>query len=103
MKPRTFLTGALIAAFVLPAGVLCAASSSSDEQQIRKMEQDWGESYVKRDPAISQKMTTDDFVFIGPDGGVVSKPDYVKSITGPTMITDFKITEMTVRVYDGAA
>ena len=94
---------ALTAAMLFPGTVLQAAGSSPDEQQIRKIEQEWGDSYVKRDPAVSQKILADDFMFVGPDGIAVNKPDYIKAVTGLTSFTDFKINYMAVRFYNGTA
>jgi len=64
---------------------------------------DWADSYVKRDPSFVQKITTDDFMFVGPDGNIVNRTDYVKGVTGDTTFTAFKITSLKVRVYGDTA
>jgi hypothetical protein len=103
MQPRAFLIIALTAAMLFPGTALRAANPSPDEQQIRKIEQDWGDSYVKRDPAVSQKILADDFISIGPDGIAVDKADYIKAVTGLTIFSDVKINYMAVRFYNSTA
>jgi ketosteroid isomerase-like protein len=78
-------------------------AGASVEQQLTKMENDWADSYVKRDPSFAQKNTTDDFMFVGPDGNVVNKADYVKAITGDMTFTAFKINSLKVRSYGDTA
>lgn len=78
-------------------------AGASVEQQLTKMENDWVDSYLKRDPSFAQKNTTDDFMFVGPDGNVANKAEYVKAITGDTTFTAFKITSLKVRTYGDTA
>lgn len=101
MNARLFL----IAALLLAGGNAWAADAAggSDEEQLKKIEQDWANAYVKRDTAFVQRITSDDFAFIGPDGSMVSKEEYVKSMTGDTEFTAFKVEELKVRIYGDAA
>jgi ketosteroid isomerase-like protein len=94
----------LFAALLLAGNAAWAADPApADEEQLKKIEQDWANAYVKRDTAFVQKITSDDFAFIGPDGNMVSKADYVKSMEGDTVFTAFKVEELKVRVYGDAA
>jgi ketosteroid isomerase-like protein len=105
MRPKCFLVTLYLGALTLSGSNLGAAdpAAASVEQQLTKMENDWADSYVKRDPSFAQKNTTDDFMFVGPDGNVVNKADYVKAITGDTTFTAFKITNLKVRSYGDTA
>ena len=105
MKTKAFWSAAVLGAAWLGLGFAGAvdAADASVEQQLTKMENDWADSYVKRDPSFAQKNTTDDFMFIGPDGNVVNKADYVKAITGETTFTAFKITNLKVRTFGDTA
>jgi len=95
---------ALVAVLLLTGGAVQAAEPSpSDEQQLKKIEQDWADAYVKRDPAVMQRIVADDFSFVGPDGSMVKKDEYIKSITGDTTFTSFKMDALNVRVYGDAA
>ncbi|MEY2540964.1 MAG: hypothetical protein QOI22_566 [Verrucomicrobiota bacterium] len=104
MKFKVFLSAICLSALLLSDASLRAADpATAAEEQLKKLEQDWAEAYVKRDTAFVQKITTDDFAFIGPDGNMVSKGEYVKSIEGETVFTAFKTEELKVRVYGDAA
>jgi ketosteroid isomerase-like protein len=95
----------LVAALLLASSGVWAADSSpgADEQQLKKIEQNWADAYVKRDSAVVQRIVADDFAFIGPDGNMVNKAEYVKSISGDTVFTVFKLDDLKVRVYGDAA
>lgn len=105
MKVRWCLIAAFIAVLVLPDGNVSAAdpAKASDEQQLKKIEQDWADAYVKRDQSFVERITAEDFAFIGPDGNIVSKAEYVKSMSGDTVFTAFKVGELKVRIYGDAA
>ena len=92
--------GALLMAYGDVRGV---DSRAADEEQLKKIEEDWATAYVKRDKAFLQRITSDDFAFIGPDGNMVKKDEYVKSMDGDTVFTAFKVDELKVRVYGDAA
>lgn len=101
MKTKLSLITALLFA---SAGAWAAdPAPANDEQQLKKIEQDWADAYVKRDSAFVEKITVSDFAFIGPDGSMVGKAEYVKSIEGDTVFTAFKLEDIKVRVYGDAA
>ena len=100
MRIKTFFCGAILA--VLASPQFCFAGPNT-EAQLTKIEHNWAEAYVKRDPSFVQRLTADDFVFIGPDGNSVGKADYVKGMTGPTVFTAFEIGEIKVRTYGDVA
>jgi ketosteroid isomerase-like protein len=105
MKVKRLFAAPIFSALLLASGSVCAADSAraSDEQQLTKIENDWAISYVKRDTAFLQRITSGDFAFVGPDGNMVNKADYVKSITGDTVFTGFKIEDLKIRTYGDAA
>jgi len=105
MKVKRLFVAPIFSALLLASGSVCAADSAraSDEQQLTKIENDWAISYVKRDTAFLQRIAADDFAFVGPDGNMVNKADYVKSITGDTVFTGFKIDDLKIRTYGDAA
>ena len=96
MKTKLFLLALLVLPRVIFAG-------PNTEAQLTKIEHNWADAYVKRDPAFVQRLTTDDFTFIGPDGNSVGKADYVKGISGPTTFTAFDIGELKIRTYGDVA
>ena len=105
MRTKVFWSAAMLGAILLSVVLVRTvdAAGATVEEQLTKMENDWADSYVKRDPSFVQKITTDDFMFVGPDGNIVNRADYVKSVTGDTTFTAFKITSLKVRTYGDTA
>jgi ketosteroid isomerase-like protein len=105
MKAKLLLVAPIFSALLLASGSIRAAdpARASDEQQLTKIENDWADSYVKRDASFVQRIAADDFTFIGPNGNMVDKADYVKSMTGDTVFTGFKIDNLKIRTYGDAA
>lgn len=99
MKTRLLL----LALLALPRFAFAAPAVPNAEAQLTKIEHDWADAYVKRDPSFVQRLAADDFIFIGPDGNSVGKADYVKGMTGPTVFTAFEIGEMKVRTVGDVA
>lgn len=77
MSAKFFLAALYLCALTLSGSNLAATdpASATVEQQLTKMENDWADSYVKRDPSFVEKNTTDDFMFVGPEGNAVNKAD----------------------------
>ena len=95
----------VIAIVLLPSVLLRAANAdrSADEQELTKIENDWGESYIKRDPSFAERIATDDFIFVGADGNIVEKSNYVRGIKGNTVLKQFKIDDLKIRFYGDTA
>jgi ketosteroid isomerase-like protein len=93
----------LLAALTFPNSVFATSPAANAEVQLGKVEHDWADAYVKRDASFAQRLATDDFIFIGPDGNSVGKADYVKGMTGPTAFTAFEIGELRVRTVGDVA
>ena len=95
----------VIAIVLLPSVLLRAANAdrSADERELTKIENDWGESYIKRDPSFAERIATDDFIFVGADGNIVEKSNYVRSIKGSTVFKQFKIDDLKIRIYGDTA
>jgi ketosteroid isomerase-like protein len=98
MKAKVFLVALL--AFSLPKFVFAGPNA---EAQLTKIEHNWAEAYVKRDPSFVKRITADDFIFVGPDGNSVGKSDYVKGMTGPTVFTAFDVSDLKIRTYNDVA
>jgi len=67
------------------------AGRSDDEQQIRKIEQEWLQAIVKRDAAYLQKLEVPDFTLTGPSGRTLNKEEDIKGKedSGTYSWTDF--------------
>jgi len=84
--------------------ILAQTQTQSVEKELIKLENEWGDAYVKRDPALFEKMVTDDFIGTMPDGTVYTRAEaveFIKSYKGDvtSMVTD----EWKVRVYGDTA
>ena len=107
MRTKSFLPCALGATFVFALGAAGVAAAESNrptpEQHLAKLEQDWADSYLKRDPSFAQRITTNDFNFVDSSGVMMNKADYIKSIAGNTVFTAFTIDQIKVRLHGDAA
>ena len=89
--------------FALPKFIGAAPAAPTAEVQLTKIEHNWADAYVKRDPSFVQRLAAYNFIFIGPDGNNVGKADYVKGMTGPTVFTTFDLGELKVRTVGDVA
>jgi ketosteroid isomerase-like protein len=104
MKTKMFLLAALIGILVPLVSISAATDRKSDEQQIRKIEQDWIDAIVKRDGTFLTKLEADDFTFTDPDGRVLDKAGDIKDTTsGETVFDEVKIDSLKVRFYGDTA
>jgi ketosteroid isomerase-like protein len=70
-----------------------------DEQALIKIQREWAEARVKGDSSYTQRLETEDFTVVWFDGRIVNKQEDMKSMTGDTVFTDFKIDDLKVRFY----
>jgi len=93
-----------VVVLVFGVAILAKAQTASVEQELIKLENEWGDAYVKHDPATFDKMVTDDFFATMADGTVYTKAqahEFIKTYEG--VITSFVADEWKVRVYGDAA
>jgi ketosteroid isomerase-like protein len=104
MKTKMFLIAVWIGLSLSGSCVPAATNRASDEQQIRKIEQEWIDAIVKRDGGFLKKLEADDFTFTDPDGVVLDKAGDIKNTTtGDTVFDEFKIDSLKVRFYGDTA
>ena len=73
--------------------------NSEDEQALIKIQREWAEARVKGDSSYTQRLETEDFTVVWFDGRIVNKQEDMKSMTGDTVFTDFKVDDLKVRFY----
>jgi ketosteroid isomerase-like protein len=73
--------------------------NSEDEHALIKIQREWAEARVKGDSSYTQRLETEDFTVVWFDGRIVNKQEDMKSMTGDTVFTDFKIDDLKVRFY----
>ena len=102
MKRIAFAVSLVI--LVLGVAILAKTQTGSVEQELIKLENEWGDAYVMHDATTFGQMVTDDFIGTMSDGTVYTKAqalELVKSYKGD--ITFFMNDEWKVRVYGDAA
>ena len=91
MKMKTSLI-----TLVLAVGVATVGLGASAEAELKKIEQDWLDAYIKSDASVITNVEADDYSITEPDGSVSTKADDVKSVTEKKFIlktatmSDFK-------------
>ena len=81
-----------------------AEDHSAEEQEIRKIEQDWVAAIKGKDGSFLQRLEADDYVMTGPDGLVLDKASDIKDVTsGDTVFDELKIDSLKVRFYGNTA
>jgi ketosteroid isomerase-like protein len=72
-------------------------------EEVKKLMQEWMESYGKRDTAFLERYLSDDYVSTFPDGTVLDKKGEIESVkSGAVAFTEIP-SEMKVRIYGEAA
>jgi ketosteroid isomerase-like protein len=72
-------------------------------EEVKKLMQEWMESYAKRDTAFLERYLSDDYVSTFPDGTVLDKTGEIESVkSGAVAFTEIP-SEMKVRIYGEAA
>lgn len=92
-----------LAVLVFGVAVLAQTQTESVEQELIKLENEWGEAIVKGDEALIDRIIADEYIGIS-DGSVFTRAqyfEYVKSIKEE--IVSFEMDEWNVHVYGDAA
>ena len=81
---------------VMVLGLAATGFGASAEAELKKIEQDWLDAYIKSDATFIKNVESDDYSVTEPDGSVSTKADDVKSVTEKKFIlktatmSDFK-------------
>ena len=60
-------------------------------EEVKKLNQEWMESYVKRDTAFLERYLSDDYVSTFPDGTVLDNKGEIESVkSGAVALTEMK-------------
>ena len=87
---RTLIT------FVMAVSLASAAFGASADAELKAIEQQWLDAYMKSDPAFIKNLEAEDYSIIEPDGNVGTKAQDIKSVTDKTFVlksatmSDFK-------------
>jgi ketosteroid isomerase-like protein len=90
-------------ALSLPAAY---AKDKADDQteQVKRVEQQWLDAYVKADTAALEKIESDDFVLNDPAGAAKTKADDIQDVkSGALKWTEARFESLKVRLYGKTA
>ena len=81
---------------IMAVSLVSAAFGASADAELKAVEQQWLDAYMKSDPAFIKNLEAEDYSIIEPDGAVSTKAQDVKSTTDKTFVlksatmSDFK-------------
>jgi uncharacterized protein (TIGR02246 family) len=81
---------------LMVAGLATAGFGASAETELKAIEQQWLDAYMKGDAAFLKNLETEDYTIVEPDGTVSTKAQDVKSVTDKKFVlksatmSDFK-------------
>jgi ketosteroid isomerase-like protein len=76
----------------------------SNDQELIKLENEWGEALVKHDWAFLDQILADDYIWTDPDGNSWTKTELLASLkSGEDVITSAVTEGIRVRIYGDAA
>jgi len=100
MKRIVFAVGLVVLAFGV--AIIAQTQTATVEQELIKLENEWGEAIVKRDAASIDMLMADEFIAIY-DGSVFTKAQYFEFVKSmKEEILSFAMDEWQVRVYGDA-
>ena len=80
----------------MAVSLVSAAFGAGADAELKAIEQQWFDAYMKSDPAFIKNLEADDYAVIEPDGAVSTKAQDVKAVTDKTFVlksatmSDFK-------------
>lgn len=95
-----------IGGLILGAAILAQTQTQGVEQELIKMENEWGDAIIKRDAAsidmIRDKILADEYIGIS-DGLVFTKAQYLELVKSLENYLSFVMDEWNVHVYGDTA
>lgn len=83
---------------------LSMASSAGNEEQIKKLEQDWANAVAKGDSSAIEKYEASDIVNTDPAGRVTDRAQDVQDVkSGDLKFTSLQLSDMQVHMYGNTA
>ena len=79
------------------------AAPADDEAVIRQLNDDYIRSFLKCDVARYRELLAEDFHCVLFDGRLINKAEFLRQSAVPPGVTDFTLSEVTIRVYGDTA
>jgi len=84
---------------IMIAGLAAVAFGSPADTELKTLEQQWLDAYVKGDAAFIKTIEAEDYSVVEPDGSVLSKAGDVKAVTDKTFaLKSASMSEIKVRM-----
>ncbi|HEV2803592.1 MAG TPA: nuclear transport factor 2 family protein [Chthoniobacterales bacterium] len=81
---------------VMAVGLSATAFGAGADAELKAIEQQWFDAYMKSDPTFIKSLEAEDYSIIEPDGAVTTKAQDIKAVTDKTFVlksatmSDFK-------------
>jgi ketosteroid isomerase-like protein len=80
------------------------AGSSEMEEEILKLEREFGQAIIKNDPDAISRFLADDWIIVDPDGGIIDKSRFLGVIRSGALTHEvMDSNDVRVRIYGDAA
>jgi ketosteroid isomerase-like protein len=90
--------------FAVAVAFLGQSRSSGMQEEILKLEKEFGQAIIKNDPEAIDRFLADDWIIIDPDGGIIDKPRFLGVIRSGTLSHEMMDSDdVRVRIYGDAA
>jgi ketosteroid isomerase-like protein len=100
----TFRVAAIVIVAAALAGALVPALGQSSEEQIKQLERDRQDAFIRGDIARIDRDTADDYTTINGSGAISDKPRMMKSLaSGRTKVLAVSLEDLAARVYGDVA
>jgi uncharacterized protein (TIGR02246 family) len=77
---------------------------TDDERQVRQLEREWIDAFLRGDTETLDRILADDFVFTDPEGRLLTKAEWIADMTsGELTFESVHIDDLQVRMYGDAA
>jgi uncharacterized protein (TIGR02246 family) len=104
MENSTLKSALFITVLVLVVAATGLAQKESVEETIRKLDNERVQAQIHADPVALDRIYADDFIGVGPNGTVRTKPQVISDFTSGELKFQSIITdEVKVRVYENTA
>lgn len=83
------------------AGLAAVALGSPAETELKALEQQWLDAYVKADTAFLKTLEAEDWMFVDSDGGIMTKAQDIKELGDKTFVCkSASVSELKVKSTD---
>lgn len=98
-----FLRALVLGGALLASVTAAATADTADEAVIRKLNDDYLQSFLKCDVARYRELLAEDFRAVLSDGRIIGKAEFLQQAAVPPAVTGFRLDEVLIRTYGDTA